>query len=191
MSLVARGEVRDAGFLTSAVCYLKECGILEDKSSWITACERILGATSSSDRFLAKAVTRLIPHVVTACRYQNPKSLARACPYPRVLALHSSTQLSLTSGKTFAFSRETEEESCFCGEEYQEYSRLYCGHVFHRRCLETWIGVRTASCPVCRWEGVNFVKELLDAHLEDGPTFSMGYFLEVPRRAKRRRSGMS
>ncbi|XWS34746.1 hypothetical protein CRYUN_Cryun21dG0064000 [Craigia yunnanensis] len=35
-------------------------------------------------------------------------------------------------------------------EEGEEIGELRCGHVFHRFCLETWVGYSNLTCPLCR-----------------------------------------
>ncbi|XP_022735630.1 E3 ubiquitin-protein ligase RNF149-like [Durio zibethinus] len=34
--------------------------------------------------------------------------------------------------------------------EGEEIGELRCGHVFHRFCLETWVGYNNVTCPLCR-----------------------------------------
>ncbi|EOY00573.1 hypothetical protein QUC31_014214 [Theobroma cacao] len=35
-------------------------------------------------------------------------------------------------------------------QEGEEIGQLRCSHVFHRLCLETWVGYWNATCPLCR-----------------------------------------
>ena len=44
---------------------------------------------------------------------------------------------------------------CICLDDVnnnQNYVTLNCGHVFHRKCLETWVKTRqfNSNCPLCR-----------------------------------------
>lgn len=52
--------------------------------------------------------------------------------------------------------REVGEEAeecrvCLCEvEEGEEISDLRCNHLFHKVCLDAWIGSGHATCPLCR-----------------------------------------
>ncbi|KAK9276630.1 hypothetical protein L1049_006166 [Liquidambar formosana] len=40
---------------------------------------------------------------------------------------------------------------CLCQiEEGEEIGKLRCDHLFHRVCLDRWLGNRHATCPLCR-----------------------------------------
>ncbi|WJZ80255.1 hypothetical protein VitviT2T_000189, partial [Vitis vinifera] len=40
---------------------------------------------------------------------------------------------------------------CLCTiEEGEEIRELRCGHMFHRDCLDRWVGHRNGTCPLCR-----------------------------------------
>ena len=40
---------------------------------------------------------------------------------------------------------------CLCKiEEGEEIRELRCGHMFHRDCLDRWVGHRNGTCPLCR-----------------------------------------
>ncbi|KAK9276337.1 hypothetical protein L1049_005869 [Liquidambar formosana] len=40
---------------------------------------------------------------------------------------------------------------CLCKiEEGEEIGELRCDHLFHRVCLDRWLGYRQATCPLCR-----------------------------------------
>ena len=40
---------------------------------------------------------------------------------------------------------------CLCKiEEGEEVRELRCGHMFHRDCLDRWLGHRNGTCPLCR-----------------------------------------
>ncbi|KAJ4840458.1 hypothetical protein Tsubulata_049053 [Turnera subulata] len=45
----------------------------------------------------------------------------------------------------------TECAVCLCKvEEGEEIRELRCNHIFHRVCLDRWIGYRHSTCPLCR-----------------------------------------
>ncbi|GLT34528.1 hypothetical protein SLA2020_090370 [Shorea laevis] len=55
------------------------------------------------------------------------------------------------------YKRQAEEEDgvecavCLCGiEEGEEIRELRCEHVFHKVCLDRWVGCRQMTCPLCR-----------------------------------------
>uniref|UniRef100_A0A6N2MW72 RING-type domain-containing protein n=1 Tax=Salix viminalis TaxID=40686 RepID=A0A6N2MW72_SALVM len=40
---------------------------------------------------------------------------------------------------------------CLCSiEEGEEITALRCDHLFHKVCLDRWLGFRRATCPLCR-----------------------------------------
>ncbi|XP_019164602.1 PREDICTED: RING-H2 finger protein ATL40-like [Ipomoea nil] len=40
---------------------------------------------------------------------------------------------------------------CLCGiEEGEEIRDLRCAHIFHRACLDRWLGTGRMTCPLCR-----------------------------------------
>ncbi|KAE8023046.1 hypothetical protein FH972_008798 [Carpinus fangiana] len=46
---------------------------------------------------------------------------------------------------------ETECAVCLCKiEEGEELRELRCDHLFHRVCLDRWVGYKRATCPLCR-----------------------------------------
>ncbi|KAJ8648554.1 hypothetical protein MRB53_001577 [Persea americana] len=50
---------------------------------------------------------------------------------------------------------------CLCNiEEGEEMRELRCEHLFHRGCLDAWLGYRHLTCPICR--------EALPGKLPDG-----------------------
>ncbi|XP_010262120.1 PREDICTED: E3 ubiquitin-protein ligase RHA2A-like [Nelumbo nucifera] len=47
--------------------------------------------------------------------------------------------------------KQAECAICLCKiEEGEEIRELRCEHLFHRVCLDRWIGYRQSSCPLCR-----------------------------------------
>lgn len=47
--------------------------------------------------------------------------------------------------------KETECAVCLCKiEEGEEIRELRCDHLFHRVCLDRWVGYKRATCPLCR-----------------------------------------
>ncbi|KAF8407894.1 hypothetical protein HHK36_007032 [Tetracentron sinense] len=47
--------------------------------------------------------------------------------------------------------QEVECAVCLCRiEEEEEIRELRCDHIFHRVCLDRWLGYRHTTCPLCR-----------------------------------------
>lgn len=72
-------------------------------------------------------------------------------------SIHPASQSSQTHLQTVTISRamEVKGELCtICQEKYrrnEEGSKLQCGHLFHKECLEPWVRMHS-TCPVCRRE---------------------------------------
>ncbi len=47
---------------------------------------------------------------------------------------------------------DSEQDECFCANNYKEYITLSCGHRFHKKCIAAWIvkAPIEAVCPNCR-----------------------------------------
>ncbi|KAK9276915.1 hypothetical protein L1049_006453 [Liquidambar formosana] len=53
--------------------------------------------------------------------------------------------------RTLGFEEAVECAVCLCKiEEGEEMRELRCDHLFHRDCLDRWLGHRHATCPLCR-----------------------------------------
>ena len=62
-------------------------------------------------------------------------------------------ELSINLYKCKPGTREEEVECavCLCKiEEGEEIKQLRCDHLFHRVCLDRWLGYRRVTCPLCR-----------------------------------------
>ncbi|XWS10708.1 hypothetical protein CRYUN_Cryun38cG0020800 [Craigia yunnanensis] len=59
-------------------------------------------------------------------------------------------------GRCNYYKQESDEEVfecaiCLCKiDEDDEIRELRCDHLFHKICLDRWIGYRSSTCPICR-----------------------------------------
>ncbi|KAK7309964.1 hypothetical protein RJT34_07127 [Clitoria ternatea] len=51
---------------------------------------------------------------------------------------------------TFNNEEQVDCAVCLCKIGGDDATVLKCKHVFHRHCLDTWVGLKNVTCPLCR-----------------------------------------
>ncbi|OAY76575.1 putative E3 ubiquitin-protein ligase RHA2B [Ananas comosus] len=103
----------------------------------------------------------------------------RVATYKRADVSFSSLASASASASAAAAAEHADDACCcvFClcdVEEGDEIREIPCRHVFHRRCLDTWLQHRHATCPLCR----NRLREVGDEdedELEESATILVAY----------------
>ena len=81
----------------------------------------------------------------------NPSFDSTAPPPASEKSIRQLPQISVTADDLLD---EANKECCVCLESHSigsNATRLPCGHLFHRPCIENWI-TKNCTCPVCRFE---------------------------------------
>lgn len=102
-----------------------------------------------------KNVSLIISHVKWGLDFllnQSLLSSSSSCIPPRLLQIIDAHTDRRTSSCTSDHSSATSECAvCLCRiDDGEEIRRLRCSHVFHRVCLDRWIGHGQWTCPLCR-----------------------------------------
>ncbi|KAG1459813.1 hypothetical protein G6F46_006018 [Rhizopus delemar] len=70
-------------------------------------------------------------------------------------ALENANVVFSTSDNTTNNTQEQQEDVCvICLDEFnmgEEVRKLPCGHEFHTECIDPWLTVKSASCPLCKY----------------------------------------
>nr|CAD1829078.1 unnamed protein product [Ananas comosus var. bracteatus] len=141
------------------------------------SCSTRRAATSRGPRTppSAEPLPRHLPDKIAA----SPPSDAalRVATYKRADVSFSA---SASASAAAAAAAEHADDACCCVfclcdvEEGDEIREIPCRHVFHRRCLDTWLQHRHATCPLCR----NRLREVGDEdedELEESATILVAY----------------
>jgi len=92
-----------------------------------------------------------------------------------IIPLHRPTSSLCDIGLTVSqYTRELGQVECvFCLcdiDEGEEIRDLACKHVFHRSCLDRWLEVGRATCPLCRDSLLPLEAKVKLAEMDDGDT---------------------
>ncbi|PWA00857.1 hypothetical protein BB558_003080 [Smittium angustum] len=78
---------------------------------------------------------------------------------------------------------DCEELDCLiCFEtllESDKIRKIPCSHIFHKKCLDTWLISRSGLCPICRY-GLHTEKPKVQPEPDESAGTANGYFLYYP-----------
>ncbi|KAB1206502.1 putative E3 ubiquitin-protein ligase RHA2B [Morella rubra] len=101
--------------------------------------------------FIISYVILFATHLKWACNYLLQHSFSNRTQH-EMLGI-CTEELSTGGYKSNLLESEEEMECavCLCKiEEDEEIRELRCDHIFHRDCLDRWVGYKHVTCPLCR-----------------------------------------